>query len=404
MIRKLLTLACAAALLGACGNQANSGANAATAPAAAPAATPAQAPPPAPAASSVAAALPFAIEEKGAFNEPWAMTFLPDGRLLVTEKKGVLKVYAIDSQSSVDVSGVPAVAYGGQGGLGDVVLHPKFADNGWIYLSYAEGDDGKLRGAAVARGKLTLGEGTAALSDVQVIWRQSPKVEGEGHYGHRIAFAPDGHLFISSGERQKFDPAQDMTANLGKIVRLNEDGSVPKDNPFADQGDVAAQVWTLGHRNPLGLAFDAQGRLWNQEMGPKGGDELNLVVAGRNYGYPIVSNGDHYDGRDIPDHPTRPEFEAPKVTWNPVISPGGLVFYSGSVFPDWQGDAFIGGLSSMSLVRIEFEGDSAREAARYDMGERIREVEQGPDGALWLLQDQDEGKGGKLLRLIAAAP
>lgn len=187
--------------------------------------------------------------------------------------------------------------------------------------------------------------------------------------------------------------------NLGKIVRLNDDGSVPADNPFQDDGDIAKQIWTLGHRNPLGLAFDTQGRLWNHEMGPQGGDELNLVERGKNYGYPTVSNGDHYDGRDIPDHATRPEFAAPKAWWNPVISPAGLVFYSGDVFPDWTGDAFIGGLSSKALVRIEFDGDTAREAARYDMGQRIREVEQSPDGALWLLEDQSDGSGGRLLKL-----
>ncbi len=179
-----------------------------------------------------------------------------------------------------------------------------------------------------------------------------------------------------------------MSGNLGKIVRLNDDGSVPADNPFANRGGVAAQVWSLGHRNVLGLAFDANGRLWEHEMGPAGGDELNLIQRGANYGYPIVSNGDHYDGRPIPDHSTRPEFAAPKVSWTPVISPAGFVIYNGSRFPQWRGNGFIGGLSSQSLVRIEFNGETAREAARYDMGKRIREVEQGPDGALWLLEDR----------------
>jgi glucose/arabinose dehydrogenase len=230
-----------------------------------------------------------------------------------------------------------------------------------------------------------------------------PKVDGGGHYSHRIAFGPDGYLWVSSGDRQKFDPAQDMQANLGKILRLNDDGSVPADNPFADRGGVTAQIWSLGHRNPLGLAFDAQGRLWNVEMGPMGGDELNLVQRGANYGYPIVSNGNHYDGTDIPDHPTRPEFSAPAVFWNPVISPSSLMFYSGSEFPQWRGDAFIGGLSSQSIVRIEFDGDSAREAERFEMGMRIRAVEQGPDGAIWILEDEREGRGGqgRMFRLTA---
>lgn len=329
------------------------------------------------------------------------MTFLPDGRLLVSEKKGALKLLDPAAPSRHhDIRGLPEVDYGGQGGLGDVVLHPRFADNGLVYLSYAEAGEGDLRGGAVARAKLGLdSRGGGALSGLEVIWRQVPKVSGRGHYGHRIAFDDEGKLWISSSERQKFDPAQDMQSNLGKVIRLNDDGSVPADNPFARQGGVAAQVWSLGHRNALGLAFDAQGRLWEHEMGPKGGDELNLIERGANYGYPIVSNGDHYDGKPIPDHATRPQFNAPEVSWTPVISPAGFVIYSGERFPQWKGDGFIGGLSSKALVRIEFDGAQAREAARYPMGERIREVEQGPDGALWLLEDEDEGSGGRLLKL-----
>ena len=333
------------------------------------------------------------------FDEPWAMAFLPDGRLLVTEKRGALKLYSIDAGTTGDVTGVPKVASGGQGGLGDVVLHPDFAANGFVYLSYAEAGDRGPAGAALARARLVLNDNGGSLDNLAVIWRQDPKVEGAGHYGHRIAFGPDGFLYVSSGERQKFTPAQDMQSNLGKIVRLNDDGTVPADNPFADRGGVTAEIWSLGHRNPLGLAFDSQGQLWNVEMGPRGGDELNLVQRGANYGYPVVSNGDHYDGRTIPDHPTRPEFAAPAVFWNPVISPSSLLFYSGSEFPDWQGDAFIGGLSSTSIVRIEFgPGGTAREAARYRMPERMRALEQGPDGAIWALED---GRGGQLLKLTA---
>ncbi|MBO9829593.1 PQQ-dependent sugar dehydrogenase [Xanthomonas sp. A2111] len=340
---------------------------------------------------------PFSATPVATFNEPWAMSFLPDGTALVSEKGGTLKRIDPVSGHTGAVTGVPAVAYGGQGGLGDVLPHPGFAKNGWVYLSYAEPGSGDTRGAAVMRAKLTLdSNGGGSLSQQQVIWRQQPKVSGNGHFGHRLAFGPDGKLWISSSERQKFDPAQDMSGNLGKIVRLNDDGSVPADNPFANRGGVAAQVWSLGHRNVLGLAFDANGRLWEHEMGPAGGDELNLIQRGANYGYPIVSNGDHYDGRPIPDHSTRPEFAAPKVSWTPVISPAGFVIYNGSRFPQWRGNGFIGGLSSQSLVRIEFNGETAREAARYDMGKRIREVEQGPDGALWLLED---GAGGRLLKL-----
>jgi len=227
-----------------------------------------------------------------------------------------------------------------------------------------------------------------------------PKVSGQGHYGHRLTFDKEGYLWITSSERQKFTPAQDMKSNLGKIVRLKDDGSLPPDNPFAQQGGVAAQVWSLGHRNVLGLAFDAQSRLWAHEMGPRGGDELNLIERGANYGYPIVSNGDHYDGRSIPDHDTRPEFKAPAVTWNPVISPAGLIIYQGSLFPAWRGSGFIGGLSSKALVRVEFAGTSAREAERFGFQKKIREVEEGPDGALWLLED---GPDGRLLKLTPPA-
>ncbi|HEX8654895.1 MAG TPA: PQQ-dependent sugar dehydrogenase, partial [Allosphingosinicella sp.] len=233
------------------------------------------------------------------------------------------------------------------------------------------------------------------------LYRQTPKVDGRGHFGHRLALR-DGYLFISNGDRQAFDPAQDPDQNLGKIVRLFDDGRVPPDNPWASRGGIAAQSWTMGHRNPLGLAFDAEGRLWEHEMGPRGGDEFNLIERGRNYGYPIVSNGSHYDGSDIPDHPTRPEFAAPKVWWNPSVSPAGLIVYSGSLFPEWRGDAFMGALSGQALIRIDLDGASAREADRWPMGARIREVEQGPDGAIYLLEDTQAGSTGRLLRLTPA--
>ncbi|MFN3725094.1 MAG: PQQ-dependent sugar dehydrogenase [Allosphingosinicella sp.] len=351
-----------------------------------------------------ASAQPFNIEVIADFESPWAMTFLPDGSALVTEKTGRLVHWSRQNgqNRTVEVSGVPQVDAGGQGGLGDVVLHPQFASNRLVYLSFAEAGEGGTRGAAVGRGRLVVEGGTPRIEGWQVIWRQVPKFDGRGHYGHRIAFSPDGHLFISSSERQEFDPAQDMNSNAGKILRLGDDGSVPADNPFAGRGGVTAQIWSLGHRNPLGLAFAPDGRLWENEMGPAGGDEFNLIERGANYGYPVVSNGDHYDGRPIPDHDTRPELNAPEITWTPVISPSSLIFYTGTQFPEWRGNALIGGLSGQALVRVAIDGNSAREVARYPMNARIREVEQGPDGSIYLLEDGGRDSQGRLLRLTPA--
>lgn len=399
-LTRLFAAGTAVGLLSACAGTAAVGAADAPPPASAPAATSgatSNAP------SLTPAGAPFDATEFAKFDLPWAMTFLPDGRLLVTEMAGALKVFDPATKRTGTVTGTPATQKVSQGGLGDVVLHPQFARNGLVYLSYVEPGDGELFGGAIARAKLVLDGDGGRLEDLQTIWRQVPKQTGGGHFGYRIAFDRDGKLWISSSERQKFDPAQDMASNLGKMIRLNDDGSLPADNPFASRGGVAAQVWSLGHRNILGVAFDAQGRLWAHEMGPKGGDELNLIAKGANYGYPIVSNGDHYDGRVIPDHPTRPEFPAPVITWNPVISPAGFVIYSGSQFPAWNGSGFIGGLSSKALVRVEFNGTTAREAERFDMGTRIREVEQGPDGALWLLEDGNRGSNGRLMKLTPKA-
>jgi glucose/arabinose dehydrogenase len=345
---------------------------------------------------ALAQPLPFAVTVKADFDEPWALAFLPDARALVTEKRGRLLLWS-ESDGAIEIDGVPEVRYRGQGGFGDVALHPDFASNDLIYLSYAEPGAGGEAGAAVARARLDID--SRELRDLEVIWRQVPKVSGGGHYGHRLLFDADGFLWVSSGERQKFDPSQDMTSNMGKILRLNEDGSVPADNPFVGDDTVTAQIWSLGHRNPLGIAIDATGQLWNIEMGPRGGDELNRVERGANYGYPIVSNGNHYNGRDIPDHHTRPEFAAPVLFWDPVISPSSLIFYDGSEFPQWRGNAFISGLSSQSLVRVEFTADGAREAQRFSMGARIRAVVQGADGALWVLEDGGRGSDGRLLRL-----
>lgn len=338
----------------------------------------------------------FETTEIATFDEPWAMTFLPDGRMLVTEKAG--RLLLVDpSGSKTEIANIPDVAYGGQGGFGDVILAPDFATSGTIYLSWAEAGDNNTRGAVVGMARLDLESENLALEDLKVIWTQTPKVTGRGHYSHRMVFSPDGkYLFIGSGERQKFDPSQDMSSNMGKIVRLYPDGSIPEDNPFVDQEGALPDIWSLGHRNILGIAFDAEGRLWNNEMGPRDGDELNLVKRGSNYGYPIVSEGVHYDGRDIPNHDTRPEFDAPDVAWVPTIAPAGLIFYSGDLFPAWKGSAFIGGLASEAIIRVSFDGEKAQEAERYDMGARIRELEQGPGGAMWVLED---GEGGRLLKL-----
>ena len=340
---------------------------------------------------------PFQSTDVATFKEPWAMTFLPDGRMLVTEKPGQLFLVQQDGEKT-EIGNIPAVDYGKQGGLGDIILAPDFADSGTVYLSWVEAGEDDTRGAVVGHANLSLAplgaEAEApALSDVTIIWKQTPKVKGRGHFSHRLVFSPDGqYLFIGSGERQKFDPAQDMSSNLGKIVRLKPDGTIPSDNPFIDDEAALPEIWSLGHRNILGIAFDSNGQLWNQEMGPRDGDELNMVQRGNNYGYPFVSEGDHYDGRKIPNHDTRPEFNAPAIAWVPTIAPSGMIFYSGTMFPQWQGNAFIGGLASEALVRVEFNDNSATEAERFKMGARIREVEQAPDGALWVLQDGDEAK------------
>jgi glucose/arabinose dehydrogenase len=361
---------------------------------------------------------PVTLERLATLEHPWGMAFLPDGRLLVTEKPGRLRVFA-DGRLSEPVSGVPAVAYREQGGLLDVEVDPDFARNGLVYLSYAEAaeqqpagardvedprfggyfdeEDNVLKGAAVARGRLD----GHALRDVKVIWRQVPKAIGRGHFGGRLAFAPDGKLFIMSGERMRFDPAQDLASNLGKVVRVNADGSVPADNPFAGKAGAQADVWSLGHRNPLGAAINpASGRLWINEMGPKHGDELNIPEPGKNYGWPVVSNGDHYNAAPIPDHPTRPDLAAPAFYWHPAISPSGMMFYTGTRFPDWRGNVFIGGLSSETLLRLALKGDTVDAEERIGVQRRIRDVIQAPDGAVLLLSD---GPKGELLRLTPAA-
>lgn len=339
----------------------------------------------------------YKVEQVAQFNEPWAITTLKDGRLLITERKGKLQLFDPKTKKKIEVKGIPQVAYGGQGGLGEVALHPDFAKNRWVYLSYAEQGQGGY-GAVVIRGKLDLNQATPQLTQIERIWTQVPKFSGQGHYAHRIVFGSDGKLWISSGERQQFNPAQDMQSNAGKIIRLNDDGSIPADNLFMNQGKIAQQVWSLGHRNPLGMAFDPKGQLWVIEMGPKGGDELNKIVKAKNYGYPLVSNGDHYDGKPIPDHSTRPEFEAPALDWTPVISPSDLMFYTANVFPKWKNKAIATGLSSKAIVIVDTTQTPVKEVQRLDMKERIRGVAQAQDGSLWVIQD---GSQAGLLKMTA---
>ena len=338
----------------------------------------------------------FKQETVAKFDEPWALSALPDGRLLITERRGKLKLFDPISKQTLNVTGVPKVSYGGQGGLGDVILHPDYARNHWIYLSYAEAGQGGY-GAVVIRAKLDVSNPKQPqLTDIKPIWKQVPKVSGQGHYAHRLVFDQAGKLWISSGERQKFDPAQDINSNLGKIVRLDDDGTPAAGNPFANQGGVAAQIWSLGHRNPLGMAFDAQKQLWVIEMGPKGGDELNQIVKGANYGYPIVSNGDHYSGKPIPDHNTRPEFQAPAISWTPVISPSSMMIYQANQFPAWKDKAIIGGLSSEAIIVVDLKSKPVQEVQRINMKHRIRGLITANDGNIWVIQD---GRDASLIKL-----
>ena len=349
---------------------------------------------------------PFEATLVTTMEAAWAIEFMPDGRMLVTEKAGSLYVVTQDGRKSDPItSGIPKVDVSGQGGLADVILHPDFSNNNIIYLSFTEPGENDTRGGAVGRGRLQLTGNGGSIEDFRVIWRQDPKLDGAGHFSQRMHFSPDGYLFVTSGERQAFDPAQDMKVNLGKVIRLNEDGTVPKDNPFAAQGGLTAQIWSSGHRNLTGIDFDAEGNLWESEMGPSGGDELNRIEKGANYGWPIVSNGNHYDAKNIPEHDSRPEFNKPVVWWNPSISPGGVLAYRGDLFPEWKGNIFVAGLSSRSIVRVGDRFGAPSELERFNLGARIRDIEQGPDGSIWLVMDPDNpGKrwSGGILKLTPA--
>jgi aldose sugar dehydrogenase len=376
---------------------------------------------PRPGDATLSAAKTFRIEQLATLEFPWAMALLPDGRLLITEKPGRLRIFA-DGKLSAPVENVPATAYqpkqGEQGGLLDVAVDPEFEQNRIIYLSYAEEaqqgsgqtantadprfgnfldlTDKRLMGGAVMRARL---EGNS-LVDGKVIWRQEPKTIARGHFGHRIVFGRDGTMFMTSGDRMRFDPAQSMSSNLGKVVRINRDGTIPKDNPFVGKPDARGDVWSLGHRNMLSAAVHpTTGQLWVVEMGPLGGDELNLIEKGANYGWPTVSNGDNYDKSPIPDHDTKPDFKTPVKSWTPVISPSGAIFYDGSLFP-WKGSLLVGGLSSKALIRLTLDGAKVTGEERIDMQRRIRDVLELRDGALLVITDD---KNGELLKLTPAS-
>jgi len=371
---------------------------------------------------------PFTTAAVATFNSPWAMDFLPGSNIaIVTEKPGQVWLVDVSSGRKQSVAGAPRVVVSSQGGLLDVVVAPTFATDGQVYLTFSEPSQNGGSGLALARAQLVRSPGFAKLQNLQILWRDPAGGEG-GQFGARIAFAPDGQsLFLSSGERQRFTPAQDPNQPLGKILHLTLDGKPAPGNPMAgrtgaatvtitdppDNTEVAkhtsgrrftwpgpnltpSETWSSGHRNPLGLAFAPDGRLWETEMGPRGGDEVNLILPGRNYGWPKASNGSNYDGVDIADHRAGDGYEAPKVWWNPSISPAGLIIYTGELFPQWKGDALFGALSGEALVHVRIRGDQASKADQWPMGHRIREVEQGPAGEVYLLED---GDGARLLRL-----
>ena len=323
---------------------------------------------------------------------PWGLSFLPDNRILITEKAGTIVVLSADGKNlEFELNNLPLVDDTGQGGLLDIAIDPDFNSDPWIYWTYSEpgvGSEQGLIGTAVARGRFIAN----ALQDIEVIYRQTPKVIGSGHFGSRLAFRSDKTLFVTLGDRQKNTPAQDLTQTLGKVIRINRDGSIPADNPFI--GGSLPEIWSYGHRNPQGAAMRPDvDQLWISEHGPQGGDELNQVFAGGNYGWPIVSYGCNY-GDPIGEECRigggihSPEYVEPVSYWVPTsIAPSGMIFYTGSAFPTWQGDVFITALAGTSLWRIQLSGniEEKREEYFYELGERIRDVEQGPEGWIYLI-------------------
>lgn len=334
---------------------------------------------------------PIAVHEVvSGLDQPWALEFLPDGRLLITERTGHLLILDKSGKLSKPVSGTPKVFAQGQGGLMDVALHPDFKENQLVYLSFAHPGPQQKAATALGRGRL-VGD---KLEDFEVVFRQEPWVDGPNHFGNRIVFDGKGHVYLALGDRFQFEPAQDLSNHLGTVVRLNEDGSIPSDNPFVDQENAEDAIWSYGHRNIEAAAWDpATDSLWVMEMGPLGGDELNRVEKGKNYGWPVVSWGMNYDGTDIPDPPTKPKFADAVEHFSPVVSPSGMIFYNGDQFSEWRGHALVGGLSSHQLLRLEIEGDKLVSRETLPLPARIRDVEEGPDGNLYVLTGPRKGKG-----------
>ncbi|HEX6091023.1 MAG TPA: PQQ-dependent sugar dehydrogenase [Gemmatimonadales bacterium] len=332
-------------------------------------------------------------------EHPWALEFLPDGRMLVTERPGRLRIVTSDGRISPPLTGVPEVAARSQGGLLDVALDPKFAENRLVYLSYSEPGDGGEAGTSVARGRL----GANGLEGVQVIYRQVPKVRSGGHFGSRLVFHPDGTLFVTQGDRQnQRGRVQDLANGIGKIMRIHPDGSVPRDNPFAGRAGALPEIWSYGHRNAQAATLDDDGNLWTVEHGARGGDELNQPGKGRNYGWPVITYGVDYSGMRIGEGNAKEGMEQPVYYWDPVIAPSGMTFYTGDAFPGWKGNLLIGSLGTGSLVRLVLDGGRVTTEERYrvDGGARVRDVRQGPDGFVYVVTDADNGK---VVRIVPAS-
>jgi glucose/arabinose dehydrogenase len=343
----------------------------------------------------------FKIETMAAgLENPWAIAFLPDGRKLITERPGKLRLLEKDGKLS-EVPGVPEVAAVGQGGFLDVVLAPDFEKSRRIYFTFAE-PRGIVNGTAVAHARLAGEGGKSKLEDVTVIFRMEPGRGGGFHFGSRLAFAPDGNLFVTLGERNAMQPAQDLTGHLGKVVRIAPDGSVPKDNPFVKREDARPEIWSYGHRNPQGAAIHpVSGKLWTNEHGARGGDEINIPEAGKNYGWPVIAYGRHYSGAKIGEGTHKEGMGQPIHYWDPSIGPSGMAFYTGDAFPAWKGNLFIGAMPLRHLQRLELDGEKVvhEERLLIGLGERIRDVRQAPDGTIWVLTD---GRSGRALRLSPA--